>query len=285
MNRKLLVWTRSELQRPPSSCPPGFLYCFKLTSKLGSGNCLGPLLHKDPPCSLSPDVTTTHKPLPHTCTGTHVHMPWHTTVLAPPSQHAPDCCFLLPCWWWPNLLPSPTLCSQIYCHGELLRQVQMAKLYQHDKQFVDMPLSSAPGESPRGPLLLLNLPPKGRGQNQAGRGVWSGKTPWGPADPSCCLSPDQVLRRFCELAQAHNLSIPRQELQVFGQEHFRAVGQELQPWTPEDWRDRYNPGHRTGEGPSLSEEWSLVLLPIFWLGYFLLLLLSQSHQLYVYFGN
>ncbi|XP_040114100.1 trehalase isoform X2 [Oryx dammah] len=87
----------------------------------------------------------------------------------------------------------PPACeSQIYCHGELLRQVQMAKLYQDDKQFVDMPLSSAP---------------------------------------------DQVLRHFHELAQAYNLSIPRQELQVFVQEHFRAVGQELQPWTPEDWRD------------------------------------------------
>ncbi|KAI4564191.1 hypothetical protein MJT46_009989 [Ovis ammon polii x Ovis aries] len=95
---------------------------------------------------------------------------------------------------------------QIYCHGELLRQVQMARLYQDDKQFVDMPLSSAP---------------------------------------------DQVLRHFHELAQAYNLSIPRQELQVFVQEHFWAVGQELQPWTPEDWRDRYNPGHGTGEGPLL----------------------------------
>ncbi|XP_055278471.1 trehalase [Moschus berezovskii] len=82
--------------------------------------------------------------------------------------------------------------SQVYCHGEFLHQVQMAKLYQDDKQFVDMPLSSAP---------------------------------------------DQVLKCFRELAQAYNLSIPRQELQVFVQEHFRAVGQELQPWTPEDWRD------------------------------------------------
>ena len=44
-------------------------------------------------------------------------------------------------------------CSQIYCHGELLHQVQMAKLYQDDKQFVDMPLSLAPGENPRGPAF------------------------------------------------------------------------------------------------------------------------------------
>ncbi|XP_070283062.1 trehalase isoform X3 [Myotis yumanensis] len=42
-------------------------------------------------------------------------------------------------------LPPPCE-SQIYCHGELLHQVQMAKLYQDDKQFVDMPLSSAPDQ-------------------------------------------------------------------------------------------------------------------------------------------
>lgn len=36
--------------------------------------------------------------------------------------------------------------SQIYCHGELLHQVQMARLYRDDKQFVDMPLSSAPDQ-------------------------------------------------------------------------------------------------------------------------------------------
>uniref|UniRef100_A0A8C3YK23 Trehalase n=1 Tax=Catagonus wagneri TaxID=51154 RepID=A0A8C3YK23_9CETA len=85
-----------------------------------------------------------------------------------------------------------SLCSQIYCQGELLCQVQMAKLYQDDKQFVDMPLS---------------------------------------------VAPDQVLQRFKELAQLHNLSIPQQELRDFIQEHFQAGGQELQPWTPEDWKD------------------------------------------------
>ncbi|XP_059563721.1 trehalase isoform X1 [Myotis daubentonii] len=45
----------------------------------------------------------------------------------------------------PEALPPPCE-SQIYCHGELLHQVQMAKLYQDDKQFVDMPLSSAPDQ-------------------------------------------------------------------------------------------------------------------------------------------
>ncbi|KAK1336415.1 hypothetical protein QTO34_004222 [Cnephaeus nilssonii] len=92
----------------------------------------------------------------------------------------------------PGPLPSPSLCSHIYCHGELLRQVQMAKLYQDDKQFVDMPLNSAP---------------------------------------------DQVLQAFRKLAGAHNHSVPRPQLQAFLQEHFRAAGQELQPWVPEDWKD------------------------------------------------
>ncbi|XP_062949414.1 trehalase [Cynocephalus volans] len=86
----------------------------------------------------------------------------------------------------------PPCASQIYCHGELLHQVQMAKLYPDDKQFVDMPLST---------------------------------------------TPDQVLQNFKELAEAHNHSIPWQQLQVFVQEHFQAVGQELEPWIPGDWKD------------------------------------------------
>ncbi|XP_072469161.1 trehalase [Notamacropus eugenii] len=40
----------------------------------------------------------------------------------------------------------PPCDSQIYCTGELLRQVQMAKLYQDDKYFVDMPLTKAPDQ-------------------------------------------------------------------------------------------------------------------------------------------
>uniref|UniRef100_A0A452SZZ6 Trehalase n=1 Tax=Ursus maritimus TaxID=29073 RepID=A0A452SZZ6_URSMA len=94
------------------------------------------------------------------------------------------------CWTWHY--PALLLPCQIYCHGELLHHVQMAKLYQDDKQFVDMPLS---------------------------------------------LAPDQVLQRFGELAAAYNHSIPQQQLQAFIQEHFQSVGQELQSWTPEDWKD------------------------------------------------
>ncbi|XP_005328394.2 trehalase isoform X1 [Ictidomys tridecemlineatus] len=88
-------------------------------------------------------------------------------------------------------LPPPCE-SQIYCHGELLHQIQMARLFPDDKQFVDMSLSTAP---------------------------------------------DQVLQRFRELAEAHNHSIPRQQLQEFIQQHFQAVGKELQPWTPGDWKE------------------------------------------------
>nr|XP_012629059.1 trehalase isoform X2 [Microcebus murinus] len=88
-------------------------------------------------------------------------------------------------------LPPPCE-SQIYCHGELLHQVQMAKLYQDDKHFVDMPLST---------------------------------------------TPDRVLQSFDELSKAHNHSIPTQHLQVFLAKYFQDVGQELQAWTPEDWKD------------------------------------------------
>ncbi|XP_001380673.1 trehalase [Monodelphis domestica] len=40
----------------------------------------------------------------------------------------------------------PPCDSQIYCSGELLRRVQMAKLYRDDKHFVDMPLNTTPDQ-------------------------------------------------------------------------------------------------------------------------------------------
>lgn len=58
------------------------------------------------------------------------------------------------------------------------------------------------------------------------------------------------MQRFNELVSTHNHSIPQQQLQLFLKEHFQAVGQELETWTPEDWKDRYNPTQKTGEGPS-----------------------------------
>ncbi|XP_037361294.2 trehalase isoform X2 [Talpa occidentalis] len=83
--------------------------------------------------------------------------------------------------------------SQIYCHGELLHQVQMAKLYRDDKEFVDMPMSGDPA---------------------------------------------QILQRFDELAAAYNHSIPRDEIKAFVSQSFLVKGQELDPWLPEDWRER-----------------------------------------------
>lgn len=50
--------------------------------------------------------------------------------------------------------------SHIYCTGELLRQVQLARLFQDDKDFVDMPLKSNPGECP--PLQRSPLPSASR---------------------------------------------------------------------------------------------------------------------------
>lgn len=37
--------------------------------------------------------------------------------------------------------------SVIYCTGELLRQVQMEKLFDDNKAFVDMKLTASPGEN------------------------------------------------------------------------------------------------------------------------------------------
>ncbi|XP_006834050.1 PREDICTED: trehalase [Chrysochloris asiatica] len=90
-----------------------------------------------------------------------------------------------------KVLPPPCE-SQIYCHGKLLYQVQMAKLFHDDKQFVDMPLSK---------------------------------------------TPDQVLHSFEELASVHNDSIPKPLLQEFVRNNFLEAWQELQPWTPGDWKD------------------------------------------------
>ncbi|XP_005378328.1 PREDICTED: trehalase isoform X3 [Chinchilla lanigera] len=133
---------------------------------------------------------------------------WHRQVREEPSlAHSVKLCAAMPVRTWElplllllglglglrsqEALPPPCE-SQIYCHGELLHQVQMAKLYPDDKQFVDMSLSAAP---------------------------------------------DQVLQSFSTLAAVYNHSIPKQQLQEFVQQYFQPVGQELLPWTPEDWKD------------------------------------------------
>uniref|UniRef100_A0A7N9D8W3 Trehalase n=1 Tax=Macaca fascicularis TaxID=9541 RepID=A0A7N9D8W3_MACFA len=60
---------------------------------------------------------------------------------------------------------------------------------------------------------------------------------WGPRRPYPHPVREQVLQTFTELSRDHNHSIPREQLQAFVQEHFQAKGQELQPWTPADWKD------------------------------------------------
>uniref|UniRef100_A0A670Y5I1 Trehalase n=1 Tax=Pseudonaja textilis TaxID=8673 RepID=A0A670Y5I1_PSETE len=77
--------------------------------------------------------------------------------LVPGWERGRSCCFRLiglRLQDWTELL------CQIYCTGELLRQVQRARLFQDDKDFVDMPLKSNPGECPpleRSPLPRLQL--------------------------------------------------------------------------------------------------------------------------------
>lgn len=67
---------------------------------------------------------------------------------------------------------------------------------------------------------------------------WSGWVSSYSLTLSVACSPDEVLQKFSELATAHNHSIPKEQLQDFVQSYFLPVGQELQSWTPADWKDR-----------------------------------------------
>ncbi|XP_026564811.1 LOW QUALITY PROTEIN: trehalase [Pseudonaja textilis] len=66
-------------------------------------------------------------------------------------------------WRWQAMAGSllPPCDSQIYCTGELLRQVQRARLFQDDKDFVDMPLKSNPGVVLKHFEELVNAAPGG----------------------------------------------------------------------------------------------------------------------------
>uniref|UniRef100_A0ACB8G8F9 Uncharacterized protein n=1 Tax=Sphaerodactylus townsendi TaxID=933632 RepID=A0ACB8G8F9_9SAUR len=57
-------------------------------------------------------------------------------------------CIAVPVWQAAEGRFPPPCDSKIYCTGELLRQVQLAKLFTDDKHFVDRPLKASPG--PRG---------------------------------------------------------------------------------------------------------------------------------------
>ncbi|XP_054988868.1 trehalase isoform X2 [Sorex araneus] len=56
-------------------------------------------------------------------------------------------------------------------------------------------------------------------------------------DMPMTLPPGQVLQKFNNLSTAHNSSIPREQLQNFVKTYFKAKGQELEVWTPEDWKE------------------------------------------------
>lgn len=109
-----------------------------------------------------------------------------------------------------------------------------------------MSLATSPGKAT---LVVLDLLPGRRGRSMGfpDRGDPSSH----PLTLNVTCSPDEVLQKFSELATVHNHSIPKEQLQEFVQSHFQPVGQELQSWTPEDWKDRYCSGGKTGEGPSL----------------------------------
>ncbi|XP_063167566.1 trehalase isoform X3 [Candoia aspera] len=66
-------------------------------------------------------------------------------------------------WGWQAAAGSlpPPCDSHIYCTGELLRQVQQARLFQDDKHFVDMPLKSNPDVVLKQFWELVNATPGG----------------------------------------------------------------------------------------------------------------------------
>ncbi|XP_060107621.1 trehalase [Heteronotia binoei] len=59
----------------------------------------------------------------------------------------------------PPLTPGAAFSSQVYCTGELLRQVQMSRLFPDDKHFVDMPLRGSPEEALQDFQQLVNAMP------------------------------------------------------------------------------------------------------------------------------
>ncbi|KAG8141696.1 hypothetical protein E2320_007255 [Naja naja] len=78
-----------------------------------------------------------------------------------PTLRSPGCCVASLRAW---LLCTPVLLflsSHIYCTGELLWQVQRARLFQDDKDFVDMPLKSSPDVVLKHFEELVNATPGG----------------------------------------------------------------------------------------------------------------------------
>lgn len=116
--------------------------------------------------------------------------------------------------------------SEIYCTGQLLKQVQTAKLFDDDKYFVDMKLLASPGKffffflkSSQTPkltvfctLLILN-----------------------------CFILDIVLQAFNNLTsdlEVKNQTINSTILNDFLKKFFDDPGKEFEAWTPLDWHEK-----------------------------------------------
>ncbi|XP_077182642.1 trehalase-like [Paroedura picta] len=70
-------------------------------------------------------------------------------------------CMAVPIWQAAEGRFPPPCDSKIYCTGELLRQVQLAKLFSDDKHFVDMPLRESPETVLERFQQLVNTTPSG----------------------------------------------------------------------------------------------------------------------------
>lgn len=112
-------------------------------------------------------------------------------------------------------------CSEIYCSGSILHQIQTAKLFDDDKYFVDMKLKSAPGEH----KVIKHFTSVTR------------RHP--PAVLTFSLSAEVVLSAFQNLSNAFpNGTVPPMKLQEFLDANFEKPGTEFESWTPPDWKDK-----------------------------------------------
>lgn len=97
----------------------------------------------------------------------------------------------------------------------------MAKLFDDDKYFVDMKLTTAPGESDVFDLF------------------------WCSSEKACdfllfpCLPIEVVVEAFANLTSGFpNKTVPSSELQKFLQTYFEEPGKEFEQWNPPDWHSK-----------------------------------------------
>lgn len=117
--------------------------------------------------------------------------------------------------------------SEIYCTGELLKQVQTAKLFDDNKAFVDMKLTSAPGEDNYYLSFALQL-------------LTRLSVAFSFCSSHCWISiAEVVLDAFSNLTQKFpDKTVPPSDLRVFVNTYFSGNGTEFEPWTPSDWHEK-----------------------------------------------